>query len=155
MLALLVCGCLPLSFPSLYLAYKIIKKNFLSSLFNQQIALMLVFSGKKFSTYLKSFKVIIKCPSQVSSCLSTWLRRYSEFSVRMNWSAGQTCLWSAWSAPPSTTWAPPGCPPGSTCLSTLLYSGPEISSSSCHDWFNWLFRFTMIKHSKRGRIRND
>ena len=37
--------CLPFSFPALYLAQRLYRKRFLDSLFNQQIGLMLLFSG--------------------------------------------------------------------------------------------------------------
>ena len=59
MLSILVCACLPFSFPSFYLVYKITKKNFLSSVFNQHIALMLVFSGQKILTF-RTWKLTTK-----------------------------------------------------------------------------------------------
>ena len=37
--------CLPLSLPSLYLAYRLVSKRFLGSVFNQHIAVMLIISG--------------------------------------------------------------------------------------------------------------
>ena len=38
--------CLPLSIPSLYIAYRLVRRGFLGTVFNQQIALMMVYSGK-------------------------------------------------------------------------------------------------------------
>ena len=41
----LIIFCLPLSLPSFYLAYRLYRKQFLGTVFNQQVALMLVYSG--------------------------------------------------------------------------------------------------------------
>ena len=38
--------CFPLSIPSFYLAYRLHRRNFLGTVFNQQIALMMVYSGE-------------------------------------------------------------------------------------------------------------
>ena len=37
---------LPFSIPSFYLAYRLYKKNFLDQIFNKQLAIMLIISGK-------------------------------------------------------------------------------------------------------------
>ena len=42
----LVLACTPFSYPSFYLAFKLVRKGFLDSLFNQHIALMMVFAGE-------------------------------------------------------------------------------------------------------------
>ena len=41
----LVLASTPCSLPSLYLAHKLVKKRFLERVFNQHIALMMVFAG--------------------------------------------------------------------------------------------------------------
>ena len=46
MLVTILLCCLPLSIPSLYMAYRLVKKRFLWSVFNQQAALILTVSGK-------------------------------------------------------------------------------------------------------------
>ena len=46
MLTTILLACLPLSLPSLYLAYLLVKKRFLWSVFNQQAALILTLSGR-------------------------------------------------------------------------------------------------------------
>ena len=46
MLITLTIACSPLSFPSFYLAHRLFRKKFLDSIFNQHIALMMMFSGK-------------------------------------------------------------------------------------------------------------
>ena len=46
MLVTILLCCLPLSTPSLYMAYRLVKKRFLWSVFNQQAALILTVSGK-------------------------------------------------------------------------------------------------------------
>ena len=38
--------CTPLSLPSLYLAYRLYRKSYLGTVFNQQAALVLAVSGK-------------------------------------------------------------------------------------------------------------
>ena len=54
----LVVACTPLSFPSLYLAYKLARKRFLASVFNQHIALMMVFAGEFSETIIPfAFKI--------------------------------------------------------------------------------------------------
>ena len=45
LLSCLVVLCIPLSFPSLYLAQRLCRKRFLKSVFNQHVALMMIFSG--------------------------------------------------------------------------------------------------------------
>ena len=57
--------CLPLSLPSLFLSYKLVKKNFLGTLFNKSIAIMFLFKGKililiinGYITYAKQLKIM-------------------------------------------------------------------------------------------------
>ena len=45
MFPILVLACCSLSLPCLYLAYRLIKKRFLGSIFNQQAAAILILSG--------------------------------------------------------------------------------------------------------------
>ena len=42
----LVLLCIPFSFPSLYLAHRLWRKRFLDSVFNQHVAVMMLFSGR-------------------------------------------------------------------------------------------------------------
>ena len=53
-------GCLPLSAPSLYLSYKIWRKDYLGTLLNQQMALMLLISGN-YGNMLCRHKTLL-CP---------------------------------------------------------------------------------------------
>ena len=54
---LVICST-PFSIPSFYLAHKLLKKRFLDSVFNQHIALMMVFAGR-FSIKLLLLKPIL------------------------------------------------------------------------------------------------
>ena len=45
----LVILCIPLSFPSLHLAHRLCRKRFLHSVFNQHVAVMMIFSGRDIS----------------------------------------------------------------------------------------------------------
>ena len=45
---------IPLSFPSIYLAHKLYRKKFLGSIFNEQIALMMIFTGNQSPNYIIS-----------------------------------------------------------------------------------------------------
>ena len=45
MLLNLILLCIPFSFPSLYLAYRLARRGFLGSIFNQHVALMMLFTG--------------------------------------------------------------------------------------------------------------
>ena len=49
---------LPLSIPSLYLAYRLYSRHFLGTVFNQQIALMMLYSGEKGREVKKELKYI-------------------------------------------------------------------------------------------------
>ena len=55
MLTDLTVFCFPLSVPSFYLAYRLYRKQFLGTGFNQQIALMLVYSGGLLSCLNQTF----------------------------------------------------------------------------------------------------
>ena len=46
MLSSLLVLCTPLSLPSLYLAYRLYRKSYLGTVFNQQAALVLAVSGE-------------------------------------------------------------------------------------------------------------
>ena len=46
MFVTILCLCLPLAIPSLFLSFKLIQKNFLGTLFNKSIAIMFMFIGK-------------------------------------------------------------------------------------------------------------
>ena len=50
--------CLPLSLPSLYLAYRLVSKRFLGSVFNEHIAVMLFISGNQKLNYKLRFKTM-------------------------------------------------------------------------------------------------
>ena len=58
------CACLPLSLPSLALAYKLISKDYLDSLFNFNTAVLLLFTGK--SSLQVIFFLLI--PDQLNYC---------------------------------------------------------------------------------------
>ena len=49
LLPVLVILCIPFSFPSLYLAHRLCRKRFLHSVFNQHVAVMMIFSGRDMS----------------------------------------------------------------------------------------------------------
>lgn len=46
MLTDLLILCIPFSFPSFYLAYQLVVKRFMGTIFNQQVAFMCVISGE-------------------------------------------------------------------------------------------------------------
>ena len=46
MFVILVLACFPFSLPSFYLAFRLYKVRYLDSIFNQHVALMMIFSGK-------------------------------------------------------------------------------------------------------------
>ena len=52
MFPVLVLACIPLSIPSFYLAFRLYKIRYLDSIFNQHLALMMIFSGINSLKYL-------------------------------------------------------------------------------------------------------
>ena len=60
---------IPFSFPSIYLAHKLYRKKFLGSIFNEQIALMMIFTGNQSPMSIISID-FNSCYFRISSSLS-------------------------------------------------------------------------------------
>ena len=102
MFLILVCICLPLAFPSLFLSFKLFQKNFLGTLFNKSVAVMLVFTGNYWTDVSNCTKPVIQECALQCLCVSSYilcstllmiLLSSVEFSSQWGWCVATPCIW--------------------------------------------------------------